>query len=158
MAYHAQNNHNQGNSVLLKSTAAFLPSLVLCAGMVTSAIAQSSSLSLMQGAFSEAQAVRGQELYFDNCLQCHGETMSGVDQAPPLAGPQFAANWRGESLSALVDRMTTMPPDKPGQLNREAYVDLLTYILWFNELPLGTSDLTTDREVLSAMPFETPGF
>lgn len=112
--------------------------------------------SLQSGAFSEEQAVRGQALYYEHCLACHGEMMNGVDQAPPLAGPQFSSTWKGVSLLVLVERMETMPPDKPGSLSRQDNVDILTYMLWYNGLPLGSEALATERDVLAGMTFETP--
>lgn len=114
--------------------------------------------SLLDGAFTEDQAMRGQALYYQFCLACHGEMMNGVDQAPPLAGPQFTAIWNGEPLWALVERVAAMPPDKPGTLSRGQSVDVLAYVLWYNGLPLGNSPLEADRAVLAEMKFETAGF
>ncbi|MCP5144884.1 MAG: cytochrome c [Gammaproteobacteria bacterium] len=107
-------------------------------------------------AYTEEQAIGGQALYYQHCLQCHGETMAGVDQAPPLAGPQFAGHWRGESLLALVERMNTMPPDKPGTLSRQNLVDILSYVLWYNGLPFDQAPLTTDRTTLTDTKFPMP--
>lgn len=112
--------------------------------------------SLLEGAFNEDQAVRGQALYYPHCLACHGEEMNGVDQAPPLVGPQFGSNWKDASLWALVERMQTMPPDKPGTLSVQETVDILTYMLWYNGLPLGNDPLPAERDVLSSMTFVTP--
>jgi mono/diheme cytochrome c family protein len=112
--------------------------------------------SVLTGAFSEEQAVRGQALYYTHCLECHGEMMSGRDQAPPLAGPQFSGNWIGTPLSALVARLATMPPEKPGSLSREENVDVLAYMLWFNGFPMGKHTLTNDMAVLNEISFETP--
>lgn len=147
----------------LKIYLGLMAGLVMSSGfgnVVQAAESSAAAPSLLTGAFTEAQAVNGQTLYYEHCLQCHGESMNGVDQAPPLAGPQFAGNWTGESLLSLVERMNTMPPDKPGTLSREQVVDLLTFILWFNELPLGTTPLATDREALAELKFETsvPGY
>lgn len=110
---------------------------------------------MLQGVYSEAQAVRGQALYYQHCLACHGEMMGGVDQAPPLAGPQFSSTWNGESLWALVERLQTMPPEKPGTLSRQDNVDILAYMLWYNGLPLGNTELGTARDILADMAFET---
>lgn len=112
--------------------------------------------SVIAGVYTEAQAIRGQGLYYQHCLACHGEMMNGVDQAPPLAGPQFNSNWKGETLWALVERIDTMPPDKAGTLPRQDTVDILAYMLWFNGLPLGTEEMGTARNVLADMTFETP--
>jgi mono/diheme cytochrome c family protein len=115
-----------------------------------------SAPSLLAGAYTEEQATRGQALYYQQCLQCHGETMAGVDKAPALAGPQFASTWNNAPLAALVARILTMPPEKPGSLTQEQSVDLLTYILWYNGLPFGAEPLGTAPDVLTRLLFETP--
>jgi mono/diheme cytochrome c family protein len=112
--------------------------------------------SVLTGAYTEEQAIRGRALYYEHCLQCHGETMAGVDKAPPLAGPQFGSTWNDAPLAALVARILTMPPEKPGDLLREESVNILTYILWYNGLPLGDVPLDTGQEVLSRMTFQIP--
>lgn len=111
--------------------------------------------SVLTGAYSEEQAIRGQSLYAQHCLACHGDTMAGLDQAPPLAGPEFSSDWEGAPLLALVDRIGTMPPDQPDILSRSEHVDILTYILWYNGLPLGEVALGTERGELASMAFET---
>lgn len=138
--------------------------LALCVGAVSTfmaagiAIGQTSAAarSVLQGAYTEDQAVRGQSLYNEYCLECHGETMAGLDQAPPLVGPQFTGTWVGEPLLALVDRLGTMPPARPGSLTRSQNVDILAYMLWYNGLPIGEMPLDGEKSVLERMTFQTP--
>lgn len=137
---------------MFRMVKALLP-VFLSVSLVMAAFAQD---ALLAGAFNETQAVRGQAVYYQHCLACHGESMNGVDQAPPLTGPQFGSNWRGETLWALVERMMTMPPDKPGTLSRHELVDTLAYVLWYNGLPLGDAELPAEQDVLSGMTFELP--
>lgn len=111
--------------------------------------------SVLAGAFTEEQAVRGQALYYQHCLICHAENMGGVDKAPPLAGPQFSGVWNGVTLWALVTRLGTMPPDKPGSLSRAENVELLAYMLWYNGLPLGETPLGSEQAELEQMTFQT---
>ncbi len=120
------------------------------------AMAQSTSApSVFEGIYNEEQAIQGQALYYQYCLNCHGEDMGGVDKAPPLAGPQFASTWNNAPLEALVGRIQTMPPDKPGDLSREENVEILSYLLWYNGLPLGESPLVIEAAVLSQIQFQS---
>ncbi len=112
--------------------------------------------SLLAGAYTEEQALQGRTLYYEQCLLCHGETMAGVDKAPPLAGPQFASTWSGAPLAALVARILTMPPEKPNTLSQEQSVAVLTYILWYNGLPLGDTPLASAPDVLGKVVLEIP--
>jgi mono/diheme cytochrome c family protein len=129
----------------------------LTAMAVSAAFGQTASIPrVLDGAYTEEQAVHGQELYYTHCLSCHGDDMAGRDQAPPLAGPQFSGIWAGASLAALVDRIGTMPPDRPSALSRSEAVDLLSYILWFNGLPIGQAALESQKSVLEQIVFETP--
>jgi quinoprotein glucose dehydrogenase len=112
--------------------------------------------SVLTGIYSEEQAIRGQTLYNERCWQCHGETLAGLDQAPALVGPQFASVWQGEPLWALVSRIDTMPPDKPGSLSRAESVDLLSFVLWYNGLPVGEQTLGSEQDFLTKIPFEPP--
>ena len=112
--------------------------------------------SLLAGAYTEEQALRGRTLYYEHCLQCHGETMEGADKAPALVGPQFASTWGGAPLAALVARIATMPPEKPASLPQQDQVDILSYMLWYNGLPLGSEPLPAQQDALAAIKFETP--
>ncbi len=112
--------------------------------------------SVLTGAYTEEQALRGQALYYQHCLLCHGETMAGVDKAPALAGPQFSSTWNAAPLAALVARILTMPPEKPGSLAREESVDILAYMLWYNGLPSGAQPLDSAQDVLANITFQTP--
>jgi mono/diheme cytochrome c family protein len=124
--------------------------LMVASGQATSA------QSVLKGAYTEEQALRGQALYHSHCLSCHGEDMAGLDQAPPLAGPQFSGVWDGESLWALAVRIDTMPPTRPGTLSRDETVALLAYMLWFNGLPIGEVSLSTEQSVLADIAFQPP--
>src|SRR4051794_30200563 len=48
------------------------------------------------GVYSQAQAAKGDMVYSDKCLKCHGANGGGAD-APPLVGADFASDWDGLS-------------------------------------------------------------
>ena len=123
----------------------------------TAALAQSGAEpSVLDGVYNEAQALRGQALYYEHCLLCHGEDMAGVDKAPALAGPQFGSTWNAAPLAAVVARIQTMPPEKPGSMSLEQSVDILSYLLWYNGLPLGEQELAASQDVLTRLQYQMP--
>jgi len=94
------------------------------------------------------QQGRGKTLYGDKCASCHQETLKGTTETPPLTGDTFWSNWETYSANNLVEQIrTTMPEDNPGSLMRQEYVDIVAYILKFNEVPF-TGDLPMDADGL----------
>ena len=76
----------------------------------------------------------------------------GSGTAPALAGTDFSANWKDETVSSLFERIrATMPADNPGSLQRPQVADLVAFILNFNKYPAGQTELATDSEVLKGI-------
>ena len=46
----------------------------------------SDTRSVWDGLFTEEQAQRGEPLYRANCASCHGDTLKGSGETPPLSG------------------------------------------------------------------------
>lgn len=139
----------------MRSMRMFLP---LCVGLLASVLQSAAAQPVnvppsLNATFTEEQATRGRALYAQHCLQCHGEALAGVDKAPPLAGPQFTSTWGNAPLVALLARIQTMPPDKPGSLSNEQGVDILSYMLWYNGVPAGTVALGLTQEALATTTF-----
>src|SRR6266478_1833947 len=85
----------------------------------------SDTRSVWDGVYTEEQAQRGQPLYRESCASCHGDTLKGAAEAPPLSGGPFMANWNGLTLGDLFERIRrTMPQDKPGRLSRQYKADI----------------------------------
>ena len=94
------------------------------------------------------QQGRGKTLYMDKCASCHQESLKGTTETPPLTGDTFWGNWETYSANNLVEQIrTTMPEDNPGSLMRQEVVDIVAYILKFNEVPF-TGDLPMDADAL----------
>jgi len=112
--------------------------------------------STRDGVYTDGQAARGQASYKTACASCHGETLQGSGAAtPPLAGQDFTMNWTGQTVDDLFERIqTTMPADHPGTLSRAANADIVAYILKFNKLPAGKSELPSDAGALKQIQFE----
>ncbi len=88
------------------------------------------------GVYSEGQAARGEELFWNICSECHVEDDFG--------GP-FMQSWSGASVKSLFDEIySTMPEDNPGGLKNEQYVDVISYMFKLNGMPMGETDLSAD--------------
>src|SRR6202041_2244646 len=90
-----------------------------------------------------------QPLFSQQCASCHGDTLTGGETAPALAGGDFLANWNGLTVGDLFERIrTTMPLDKPGSLTRDVEGDIVSYIFSFNKFPSGQTELPHDAPTL----------
>lgn len=126
----------------------------LVLSMALSCAAQAGQLrSITEGVYSAGQATRGQQIYKEQCLGCHGDAMQG-SIGPPLAGDAFLGNWSARSLTAFVDKIQkTMPFNTPGSLSRQQSVDLTAYILQSGKFAAGSGDLS--EAMLSQIAFPT---
>jgi mono/diheme cytochrome c family protein len=106
--------------------------------------------------YTDEQAARGAKLYAAHCASCHGDTLGGVEMAPPLAGDVFNGNWEGVSLNDLFERMrTSMPQDKPGSLSRADNADILAHMLKVGNFPAGDAPLDGQAGALMQIKFVT---
>jgi mono/diheme cytochrome c family protein len=111
--------------------------------------------SVKDGVYTAAQVDRGKAVYASSCAGCHGGALEGSGQIPPLAGPEFLNDWKGQTLADLFDKMkTTMPANAPGKLSNDENIDLLAFLLAFNKFPSGPTDLKYDPEVLERIHIE----
>ena len=124
--------------------------------MSVAAMAQDAPMrSVWDGVYTEDQAKRGQSLYNQHCMACHGDSLSGGEQAPPLAGGEFLSNWNGLTVGDLFERIrTSMPLNNPQSLNRDTNALILAYILSVNRFPAGQAELSTRTEVLKLIRLE----
>jgi len=114
-----------------------------------SLLAQGASRSAKDGAYTAAQAERGQEEYRKNCGSCHKDDMSGTTEAPALVGETFIAAWRDRTVGDLFDLVRgTMPYDQPSSLEPKVYADIVASMLQRNNYRAGTEELHADAEAL----------
>jgi mono/diheme cytochrome c family protein len=114
------------------------------------------SRSVWDGVFTKEQAKRGEGLYAQHCSSCHGPDLLGNDEAAPLTGSAFLANWDGLSAGDITERVrVSMPPNNLGKLSRQQIVDILSYMLSYNSFPTGKAELDPKAEVLKQIRIET---
>jgi len=111
---------------------------------------QTDKKSVSDGAYTAAQADRGQKAFTANCAGCHQADLSGKGEIPALRGDGFMERWHDYSIKPLFNMIRTeMPPlrfrtpeTKP--LPDGMYVDIISYLLKVNAFPSGNSELTVD--------------
>ncbi|HEV3202260.1 MAG TPA: c-type cytochrome [Bryobacteraceae bacterium] len=112
------------------------------------------SKSVWDGVYTEDQAKRGEAISKEECVRCHGQGLSGGEEAPPLAGAGFVSNWNGLTMGDLFERIRiSMPTDAPGRLTRQENADILAYILTLNKFPPGKTELDRQSDALKQIKF-----
>ena len=128
---------------LLAATAA------LCiAGGLTAPVALAAGQPERDGIHTAEQAENGRAVYTRSCAICHRTDLQGNFESPPLAGPNFLNFWGDLTPQDLVERIRlTMPPDRPGRLGDQTYLDIVAYLLQANGAPAGDQALTAATDV-----------
>jgi mono/diheme cytochrome c family protein len=117
---------------------------------------RASGRTVWDSVYSATQATTGEAAYGKSCARCHGASLGGIDEAPPLAGSAFLGNWNGLALSELQIRIkTTMPSDSVGIYDRQLVTDVIAYLLKTNGFPAGAADLPADIEPLKDIVMRT---
>jgi mono/diheme cytochrome c family protein len=110
---------------------------------------QSGPKTARDGVFSSEQSKKGKAHYVENCAGCHMEDLSGGGPAPSLTGDAFLAQNSERSIADLFTRIkTTMPPDRPEQLDDATYVEVIAYLLQEAGFPAGPSPLPVEMNAM----------
>jgi quinoprotein glucose dehydrogenase len=126
-------------NILISATVAF----ALAASWVLAATG-----TIWDGVYTKEQAAKGQATYGEECARCHAENLSGGEGNPELVGDTFLQRWDGKTAADLFGIIRTMPLDAPGSLTRQQYANLMAFILSFNNVPAGSSELKPDENQL----------
>jgi mono/diheme cytochrome c family protein len=106
--------------------------------------------------YSDAQAGRGEALYQQYCVTCHGARLEG-NPAAPLTGPAFRARWE-DGKHTLDDLFfiirSLMPNNAPGSLTKAQYADVVAYILKVNGYPAGEAQLVPAAATMKAVTLQ----
>lgn len=113
------------------------------------------SRTIWDGVYTRAQANGARITYLGTCAACHGSRLNGapdeadMSPAPPLAGTVFIRNWNGRTLAALFEyTRTKMPIRNPGQLSDQQYIDVIAYMLSYDDAPAGSEKLLPEMSTL----------
>ena len=119
--------------------------------------ASPTSASTRDGVYTVQQAQQGSALYTQQCVLCHGPSLEGKGQNPPLVGDDFVGNWQGQTVADLFARIrTTMPATKPGSLSPAETAQVIAFLLESNKFPAGKTALPTDPVQLKTIRIDTP--
>ncbi len=96
--------------------------------------------------FTAAQAKRGNDAYQASCAGCHGSDLHATDaEAVDLTGPALRAKWNGKTLEERFETIRdTMPLGNANTLGDKTYMDILAFILQFNDFPPGNQELVPE--------------
>ena len=142
---------------MTKTATVFLAGVFVAAAAYSAVDAQATR-SATEGIYTVEQAERGKALYAEQCASCHGDNLEGSGPMPPLAGPDFQANWSTKTVGELFEKThTTMPATAPGTLTPEQAADVVAHMLAVGAYPAGTTPLGTTMETLSQITLRTPG-
>jgi len=108
--------------------------------------------SVWDAVYSQDQASRGRAKYAQLCGRCHQVDLTGSDEGPSLAGPEFLDRWNDRSVDDLADRIRlTMPVEDVGSLNLQTSADITAYLLQTNNFPVGQEELKADRSAMKSL-------
>ena len=118
-------------------------------------VSLAAAASVWDGVYTEAQATRGEALYYQRCGACHGPSLEGGDMTPSLVGGVFTSTWNDLPLSDLTERIRiTMPLDRPSTLSRQQTADVTAFLLKANKWPAGETELPRELEPLKEIQIQ----
>ena len=96
--------------------------------------------------------------YNTNCVTCHGSELRSTDrEIPHLSDKSFKFGWIGKTIAEKYELVrNTMPPKEEHSLGDQVYLDIVTYVLKFNKVPVGDRELKPDLEILKQITIAAP--
>ena len=138
---------NTSNSPILRAIFCF--AAIAFVGSVSSG---QENTEIWEGVYTAEQAARGETVYTETCIACHGQDLGGNSNSPGLIGMGFMFLWEGRTLGAFFEKIQSeMPTDRPGQLPKQDYLDVIAYILQKNSFPEGSGELPSSAEALGSI-------
>src|SRR5262245_56844361 len=137
-------------AILALSTAA-----LICG---TGPIQAQDTRSTSTGVFTEEQARKGEAAYQRVCASCHVTDLHSTEaEAPDLTEGPFKFGWQGKTIAERFEIIrNTMPPGRGASLDDQTYLDIVTYILRFNNIPAGNQALQPNIDILKEIVISVP--
>ena len=112
-------------------------------------LAAAQTRTVWDGVYTDAQAERGRASYQQSCVGCHRDDLRGDNTAPSLVGESFRFLWGDMEIGELSARIQKlMPPERPGSLPAQTYIDIVAFMLQKNAFPAGSVELSADPVAL----------
>ena len=121
-------------------------SVLLLLGVLVADAQDASGPSIWSGVFTAAQAKRGDDAYQASCSGCHGSDLHATNgEAVDLTGAALRTRWSGKTLAERFETIRdTMPLGNANTLGDKTYMDILAFILQFNDFPPGNQELVPE--------------
>jgi mono/diheme cytochrome c family protein len=104
--------------------------------------------------YTVEQAARGEATYRATCASCHGDSLAGINDAPPLSGAAFLKTWNGNTLAFMFNKISNdMPSDNPGTLTKPQVADIVAFVLKYGGYPAGKNELPAAADTLAQIRF-----
>ena len=121
---------------------------------------------LNQAEYQTDQAERGATLYQQHCAACHLPDLQGFFEAVALRDSAFVNNWSNRTPAQMLELLErTMPPQAPGSLSENEYLNLTAFLLQANGVSAGETALAANADAVlfigedsdaPAVPARTP--
>ncbi len=99
--------------------------------------------------FTAEQAASGKATFEQNCQRCHAADLTGNGPFPPLTGDRFMSRWGSRTAGDLFNFISRrMPRDRPGELAKEDYVEIIAFWLSFHGHAPGSETLTDSAQIV----------
>ena len=121
-------------------------SVLLLLGALVADAQDAAAPSIWSGVFTAAQAKRGNDAYQASCSGCHGSDLRATNgEAVDLTYAAIQAKWNGRTLADRFETIRdTMPLGSANSLGDKTYMDILAFILQFNDFPPGNQELVPE--------------
>src|SRR5712675_1342836 len=123
-----------------------VPVLLLLLDVSAALAQQPGAGTTARGVFTAEQAKNGERQYQAKCASCHGADLHSTEpEAPDLTDGAFKFAWQGKTIAERFETIrNTMPPGRGGSLDDATYLDIVTYILRYNNVPAGNQALQSN--------------